>query len=180
MNISAQNIDQFNENRLDITKSGMIVLGSWAVINIASSPILSSQSKGSRKYFHQMNGYWNVVNLALAGSGLYGAITGNFEGLSVSETLTEQLRLEKILLFNSALDIGYMLGGLYLIERSKNTGKNPERLKGFGQSVILQGGFLFAFDLIFYAVLNNHGKGLMDIIDKVAVSPEGFSLIMSF
>ena len=37
--------------------------------------------------------------------------------------------IQKILLLNAGLDVGYMLGGLYLTERSKNTEKNPERIK---------------------------------------------------
>ena len=65
----------------------------------------------------------------------------------------EQYKIQKILLFNAGLDIGYMLGGAYLIERSKNTANNPERLRGFGKSIILQGGFLFAYDLITYFTL---------------------------
>jgi hypothetical protein len=63
-----------------------------------------------------------------------------------------QTDLDKVLLFNAGLDLAYIAGGFWLVERSKNADKRPERLKGYGQSVILQGAFLFAFDIAFYAL----------------------------
>ena len=51
-------------------------------------------------------------------------------------------------LFNAGLDVGYMATGAYLWERGIR--KDSRGLKGYGQSLILQGGFLFTFDLIMY------------------------------
>ena len=68
-----QNLDSFNEDRLKRTQQGMLVLGSWATTNIITSPILANNSSGSDKYFHQMNGYWNSVNLIIAGFGYFRA-----------------------------------------------------------------------------------------------------------
>ncbi|NQZ79046.1 MAG: hypothetical protein HRT61_23455 [Ekhidna sp.] len=175
--VSAQDLDQFNAERIDKTKAGMLVLGTWATANIALSPILASRSDGSMKYFHQMNGYWNAVNLIIAGIGFYNATTVDPAGLSVSESLKEQYALEKILLFNAGLDLAYMAGGLYLLERAKREDGNTNRLKGFGQSIILQGGFLFAFDVAFYLVQRANGEKLLNYVDQLALSPTGFSLI---
>ncbi len=172
--VSAQELTDFNVERLDINKTGMMVLGGWAVANLVSSPILASRSTGSTKYFHQMNGYWNTVNFALAGFGLYGALTGDPSGFTLSETLSEQMSMEKILLFNAGLDIGYMAGGLYLLERSKRD--NSDRLKGFGQSIVLQGAFLFAFDLGFFLVHQGHEQQLFKYLEQVSIHPTGFSL----
>lgn len=173
---SAQDLESFNIDRLDKTKVGLLVLGTWATANVALSPILASRSSGSNKYFHQMNGYWNAVNLVIAGVGYYSAATTDPSGLTLSESLKEQSSLEKILLFNAGLDLAYVAGGLYLRERSKNDIKNASRLRGFGNSIMLQGGFLFAFDVAFYLVQQSHGARLLKYVDQLALSPTGFSL----
>lgn len=171
-----QDLNTLNTERLALTKKGMIVLGSWAIGNIALSPVLVNNSSGSEKYFHQMNGYWNVVNLLIAGLGYYSAARADSYGLTLSESLKEQQRLEKTLLFNAGLDIAYMVGGLYLRERSENTSDNPQRLEGFGQSLILQGGFLFVFDIVFYLTQHRHGLKLLGLVDNLALGPAGFKL----
>ena len=173
----AQNLDDFNARRLDLDKKGMTVLGSWAVANIALSPILANAASGPEKYFHQMNGYWNGVNLLIAGLGYYGALKSEPMGLSMSQTLKEQQKLEKTLLFNAGLDLAYIAGGFYLQERAKNSTDNANRLKGFGQSLVLQGGFLFAFDVVFYLVQKNHGSKLFSMVDKLALQPTGFKIV---
>ena len=177
---SAQSLENFNTDRLSLNQQGMIVLGSWAVANLVSSPILASRAEGSNRYFHQMNGYWNTVNLILAGAGFYSAMTTDAAGLTLLETIHAQQSMEKILLFNTGLDVAYMIGGLYLQERSKSAGKNKDRLKGFGRSLVLQGAFLFVFDLGFYVIQTRHGLGLGKFVDQLAVSPTGFQLTTYF
>lgn len=146
----SDNLLQINALRLKKQEVGMLILGSWAVGNIATGSILAGQRKGEDRYFHLMNIGWNVVNLGLATVGYLNAIHADPTTFDMASTIQQQYNIEKILLLNTGLDVGYMLGGLYLMERSKNTNKNPERLKGFGKSILLQGGFLFAFDLAFY------------------------------
>jgi len=144
------NLLEFNQIRLKKQEIGMLVLGGWAVGNIATGALLAGQRSGEDKYFHIMNIGWNAVNLGLATVGYLNAINGDPASYDMAATIQQQYNIEKILLLNTGLDVGYMLGGLYLMERSKNNNKNPERLKGFGKSIILQGAFLFTFDLIFY------------------------------
>jgi hypothetical protein len=171
----------FNEERLDINRKGMLVLGSWAALNLVSSPIMASRSQGAERYFYQMNGYWNAVNLVIAGFGYYGAISGASD-LGLAASLTEQHNIEKILLLNTGLDLAYMAGGMYLIERSRNTSKNPDRLRGFGRSIVLQGAFLFTFDVILYAIHHRHGKALFQIVEGISFHPgiSGGSLTYTF
>ncbi|MEO0470297.1 MAG: hypothetical protein AAF206_11790 [Bacteroidota bacterium] len=137
---------EINTHRLQISKTSMYVLGGWSVGNMALSGFLRSQTNGTKRYFHEMNVFWNVVNLGFAGAGLYGIARSDPAALGLWETFHEQQKLEKILLFNVALNISYMVGGGWLIERSKTALNRPERLKGYGQSLILQGAFLFLFD----------------------------------
>ena len=173
-------LEDFNRNRLQKQKTGMLILGGWAVGNIASGIILSKQKEGSDKYFHAMNAGWNTVNLVIAGFGYYGALKADPASFDLYQTVQEHHKFQKILLLNAGLDVGYMAGGLYLIERSKNTSKNPERLKGFGQSIILQGGFLFAFDLVNYFVHAGHNDDLKQWLSAVRFDGQSLRLVWQF
>lgn len=169
-------LEDFNEKRLRINRTGMYVLGGWAIANLVSSPIMAARSDGRRKYFYQMNGIWNTVNLGLAGFGLYSALTTDPASFSLSQSLREQGSMEKILLFNAGLDVGYMAAGLYLRQLGEN--RDSDRLRGFGDGLLLQGGFLMAFDLAMYFIHQGHGVRLLDQVDALAFSPSGFRLLI--
>lgn len=75
-NAIAQEIPEltaFNQTRINYNESGMIILGSWAVGNMIWGGIGASNSTGQTKAFHQMNIYWNSVNLIIAGFGFWQA-----------------------------------------------------------------------------------------------------------
>jgi len=173
-------LKDFNENRLRITKTGMYTLGAWAVGNMAVSGMALSNSGGSQKHFHQMNIYWNIVNLGLAGSGLYSAITADPASFDLAASISEQAKMEKLLLFNAGLDIGYMAAGLWMMERSKNISKNPELWEGFGKSVILQGAFLFVFDLALFAILNTNSSTELIHNLQVGMASNGVGISYKF
>lgn len=84
----------FNQERNDLNRKGMVVLGSWAGANLITNGILLSNSSGSDKYFYQMNVYWNVVNGALSGLGVLGAKKMQ-RNLSAFQSLEEQSSTEK-------------------------------------------------------------------------------------
>ncbi len=172
----SQSLEDINNSQLKDQKIGMIVLGSWAVVNLAVSPVLYSKSEGSTKYFHQMNGMWNVVNLGLAGVSLL--TLGNAEVNSYNELLDQQLSLERLLLFNAGLDVGYIMTGFFLRERSKNSEKNQSRLLGYGNSLLLQGGFLLLFDIGFYLFYHTNMSDILSISDKLTLglNSTGFSI----
>ncbi len=157
--IFSQNLTllSFNQERINLNQKGMVVLGSWAGANLITNGILLSNSSGSDKYFYQMNVYWNVVNGALAGLGLLGTKKTQMN-ISAFHTLEEQSNTEKTFLINTGLDAAYVMTGVYLLEKSKNSVDNQDMLKGYGQSVILQGGFLLLFDGIMYGVHRSHLK----------------------
>ncbi|GAB2608789.1 DUF6992 family protein [Belliella aquatica] len=170
-------LTEFNQVRIDYNKSGMIILGSWALGNIALGGIMAGRTAGETKAFHQMNIYWNTVNLAIAGFGYYSAMN-EVPSSEFWETMNAQNSIEKILLVNAALDLGYMAGGLYLLERGRRLDK--DQFKGFGKSVILQGAFLMSFDAIKYVFHNIHGKELPTIMNHIGITPNGVGLLMNF
>ena len=136
--------DSFNIKRQNITKIGVKILAGYNVVNIIYGSVAYSQNNSGNKYFHKMNAVWNSVTLGLVGIGL---LTAKKEGrLTYGASLKKQSEAEKIFLFNTALDLAYVAGGAYLTERAKTNTANPLRLKGFGESIILQGAVLFLFD----------------------------------
>jgi hypothetical protein len=174
----APSTDSFNERRLQITRTGMLVLGGWAVANLAGSPLLGRNATGPDKYFYQMNAYWNIVNLGLAGFGYYGAATADPASFSLAETVREQFGIEKLLLVNAGLDVAYMAGGFYLRERGDRL--DEDRWRGYGRSLILQGGFLLAFDAVMFYILNHHGKTLDTLLTAFRPVPGGLAFTWQF
>ncbi|MDX2284229.1 MAG: hypothetical protein NW241_08705 [Bacteroidia bacterium] len=170
---------RLNDQRIRANRTHMYVLGGWALGNIAAGSVLRARSTGSARYFHEMNAVWNVVNLGLAAGGLYGSYTSDPAAYGAWDTYQEQQKLEKILLFNLALNFTYMTAGAWMQERAKTASRNPERLKGYGQSLVLQGGFLLLFDTAQY--LRHHSlaaPGLEQLFQHLQAGPGtlGFSV----
>lgn len=168
-------LEAFNINRINHQQKAMLVLGGWAVTNIGSGLLLANQRSGSDKYFHQMNAYWNIVNLGIAGFGYLSAMKQDPASFGYYASADAHFGFQRILLLNAGLDVGYIMGGLYLTERSRRfivrDPKKADQLKGFGQSIMLQGGLLLLFDLANHFIsagnneqlrllINEHGAGL--------------------
>lgn len=158
----------FNDQRKQITKIGMLTLGSWAIGNIAVNGLLMTQSSGSHYYFYQMNTFWNIVNLGLAGFGYYNSLQIAPEALTLSTSTDEFYGLQKTLLLNAGLDVAYLAGGIYLLEKAKNIEKNAERFTGYGRGLILQGAFLLVFDTVLYFILDAHSNELLPLLSSSA------------
>ena len=154
----AQPLKQFNEEKSKIDQRLMIGLGSWATANFIVSGIgWATTTKGEAHYFHQMNVMWNVVNLGLA---IPGYIKAKNE--TTSQNLTEarqlQRKTENIFLINTGLDVVYMGSGLLLRNMAEKNVDKQTQFNGYGNSLLMQGGFLFLFDLTAYAIHKCHAK----------------------
>ncbi len=165
-----QNIqDSIAFERIKLSKNNMFVLGAWAGANIIQGSISAGNATGNDHYFHQMNAYWNVANLALAGLGLLSAKKGLTKHYTLAENITEQHKIEKILLLNTGLDVAYIVTGLYLKERGNRL--NHDQPVGYGNSLLLQGGFLLVFDIIQYASHRRNGKLLEQSMGNLQLGP---------
>jgi hypothetical protein len=175
-----QEIQEINNQRNEINLTGMKILGGWALANMAIGSVSYFKTSGKSKYFHQMNVYWNIVNLGLATAGYFGAKADLNQQLSLAKSVKDQHQIEKILLLNAGLDIGYIATGFFLKERGEN--KSSDRLKGYGNSLLLQGAFLLIFDAGMYAIHTNNGKGLDKILEKVSANFDGqqFEIVYKF
>jgi hypothetical protein len=152
-------LEVINQTRLDYNQQGMLILGTWAVVNLIFGAIASFRTRGQIQAFHQMNAYWNVVNLGIAAYGFWQA--SQVAVLNFWEVLVAQQQIEKILLANSALDFGYIALGLCLIERGRRLEK--DKWLGFGKSIVLQGAFLLLFDAILYGFQQQLGIELLEL-----------------
>jgi hypothetical protein len=160
---------------------GMAVLGGWALANISVGAYGWSQQSGQRSYFHQMNVFWNAVNLSIAGFALYSNLTADYALLSGEELLDMQFKTQRLYLINAAVDVGYVSVGYLLKYLATKYPNNELRLRGYGNSVILQGSFLFVFDLIMYGLLRSQRA---DFLQHVSFAPMqdawGLALTLQF
>jgi hypothetical protein len=173
-----QEINNVNHQRNEINLMGMKILGGWALANMAVGSVAYFKTSGKNKYFYQMNVFWNIANIGLATAGYFGAKADLNQQLSLARSIHDQHKIEKILLLNAGLDVGYMATGLFLNERGKN--KSSDRLKGYGNSLLLQGAFLLIFDSSMYAIHTQNGKGLDKILEKVSVNFDGEQIGLSY
>ena len=176
---ATESLTDFRQKQQRITKTGMLTLGSWAVGNFVISGLSLNQPKDDRYYFHQMNVLWNTVNVTLAGLGYWQATRLNTD-VPLTKAVKSHHRLRRILLFNAGLDVAYGMGGFYLLERAKNDPEQAARWRGYGRSLILQGGFLLAFDAVLYLVLGNQADSLDALINKLTIRPGGVGFIHRF
>lgn len=176
----AQDLVSFNTQTQQTNQRAMMVLGGWAVGNIALGAGLMSRHDGSEKYFHQMNWMWNTVNLGIATLGYLQATQMDPSGMDLYQSQQKFHGIQKTLLFNAGLDIGYIAGGFYLMERSKNVEKNRDRFKGWGKSLVLQGSFLLAFDLSVYFIHSSNNSTLKNILESVQFQGNGLGLYLQF
>lgn len=163
-------LEHFNSIRLKTNKTLMLTLGGWSAMNLTSGTIASFTTEGSATHFHQMNALWNTVNFSLAAGGLLRYRKEKNKQFSLSETIREQHKTEKIFLVNSALDISYIGAGAFLNYRSTLGGENILMQRGFGNSLIVQGTFLLIFDVAaFYIHKRNRLKNLEPIIRTIGL-----------
>jgi hypothetical protein len=172
---------KFEKERTGIQKRSMVALAGWSAANIVASGIATDTRNREMRYFHQMNVMWGGINLAIAGLGYWGAGREKIDNPALADVLKHQNRIEKTYLINAGLDVVYVGAGLLMNKTSDNQ-KNPEKFKGYGNSIMLQGGFLLLYDAIIYTIHRNHGKQLKGMSEKLVLNagPGSISLTYTF
>ena len=165
----------FNRARIDHQRTAMYTLGGWAVLNIGAGLALRTNTQGVDRKFHEMNAIWNVVNLGIAGLGYLSVAREDPTALGLFDVTAKHYSFQKVLLFNAGLDVGYVLGGLYLNERARRPGADSSLLRGYGRSIMLQGAFLFVFDLVNFFIADGRDEQL-----NLLLSGDGLELSRRF
>jgi hypothetical protein len=170
-------LSAYNLQRERTTVAAMSVLAGWSAVNLVTGTTLWLTSDDpSWASFHQMNAGWNIVNAAIAAPALLSSlralrsVDGEAAAPDLAASLRAQQRIERALLFNAGLDLAYVMAGLYLVERANRPDANTAQLTGWGWSLVLQGGFLFAFDLGAYAAQRRNAPILDRLLAGGAVS----------
>ena len=163
-----------------INNTGMFVLGSWALLNMAGGAYGWARNDGQQKYFHQMNLFWNTVNLTIAGIALYNNFRVDCSLMDPDEIMSKHIKTERLLLLNSALDLGYIGTGFFLRYLSGQSENRGDLLKGYGNSLLLQGSFLLVFDLFLNQLLRNQRMNFINGL-SLMISPEitGFQFVLN-
>ena len=70
-----------------------------------------------------------------------------------------------------------MAGGLLLRSAAKTNSTKHDQFNGYGNSLLMQGGFLFVFDLTAYMIHNRHSKKSLDkLMNSVEMSSTGLGI----
>lgn len=177
--LSAQyhEVEEYAARGWRTNKTAMTVLGGWAAGNMITSGILMEQHRGSERAFHQMNIGWNVVNLGIAGLGYWHSVRQLARPPGhPGAMLRQQQKIRQSLLFNAGLDLAYVTAGAWMIDRGRRPQQPDARLEGFGKSLLLQGGFLFVFDLTFFLI---HDRRDNRLFRTWTLSPQGMGLVLN-
>ncbi|MEO0599831.1 MAG: hypothetical protein AAF211_00245 [Myxococcota bacterium] len=134
---------------LRVQSAGMGVLAGWSAVNLAGGGVAWALADTPRREgFWGGNAAWNVVNLGIATAGL-ASVGGKRKAIQEPlDLLKSQQNLERSLLVNIGLDVAYVVAGLALRERGLRL--DQPSLQGFGDALLAQGGFLFAFDIALF------------------------------
>lgn len=174
---STATLTDITQQQARLQRIGTWTLASWSVANLAVSGIAIGNAKGSSRYFHEMNLYWNAVNVGIAGMGLL-ALRKKNDNPTVSSVVKEHYTLQKSLLLNTGLDLAYVTSGFWLLDKSKTelTTLRQDRFRGFGQAVVVQGGFLLIFDLTNFFIHHADNPRLHRLLDNVQLTSSGVSM----
>jgi len=138
---------------------GLAVLVAWALLTLLVSGyrVTRADRRTEGFHFHGMNVAWGLINAGLAFGGIWQLLPAAPAGLQLPGLFAQQLHHETLFAVNTGLDAAYLMTGLYLRARAAAPGTaRPERLRGYGLSLRVQGGFLFVFDAAMWALL--HGQ----------------------
>lgn len=174
--IAQNNLDDINKTRTQHSLNGMIAFSSWTGANIVAGTVGVLTTQGEWQHFFEMNLYFNAINVAIAIPGLLGAVKAKSEGLSFEQTVKEGQKAQTVYLVNGVLDLSYITAGFLLREIGNNQNHDPglqNRLRGYGTSFIVQGGFLLIFDFIKFGLHAKNNKRLDEHWKKLTVTPYG-------
>ncbi len=173
---SQAELRDFSEGRIRHQRTLGLALGGYALANIAVGGLAAGKTTGETTYFHRMNVYWNLVNLGIAGVGLLGSRKRTAGDESLADAVRQHETMKQVLLLNAGLDVAYVVGGAYLRERANSRPDKADQLRGYGTSVLVQGGFLLAFDLVNYALFKRRGDRQERLL--LSAGPNGVGLML--
>ncbi len=129
----------------------------WAVASVGLGARFLQQKDGYSQGLGTQFVGWGAVDglIALVGGLLAGRRRSQPDGDTPEQRSAEARNLSRILAINTLLDVGYVLGGWWL---ARTKGAADRTWRGHGRGIMVQGGFLFLFDLVHW-LLVPRGEG---------------------
>lgn len=120
---------------------------SWASASIATGLSLLLRGRPMQQGVGTQFVGWGVINLliALLGGRSSRRRAAASDANTPETTAKEARNIRRLLWVNTGLDVFYILGGWQL---ARTKGKTDPRWRGQGWGIVIQGAFLFVFDLI--------------------------------
>ena len=131
-------------------QASLSLLSGWSMANLTISPYATNNlfnPKTQEDHFHQMNFMFNVVNGAIAGFAHYEVNRRSKLSWTLSNIDQQRKKAIKSIKINMGLDLSYVISGLIL--NNLSTQNKTNQFKGYGNSLIIQGAYLFIYDAIF-------------------------------
>ncbi len=116
---------------------GNALIAWGALCTVAGAAMLALLRGEAPRHFALQTIAWGVIDALIGLVGRRGAAADG-------PVAPRARRLRWLLGINALADIGYILGGLWLIRRSRS----DARKAGAGVGMVIQGAFLFCFDTI--------------------------------
>ena len=96
-----------------------------------------------------MNFSWNLLNVGIAGLGHFIVNKDRKKPWDIQILYDKKKKVEKSIIINMGLDLAYMVTGLLFKNNAQINNSEYSMNKGYGNSLILQGGYLLIYDAIF-------------------------------
>lgn len=110
----------------------------WSVLSMAGGALLWRRGGPFWRGFGIQAAGWGAIDALIAASGLRPGQQPSPEPVRAAR------KLRRLLWFNAALDVGYMAGGAWL---AHSKGRGDAQWRGQGWGIVVQGAFLFVFDV---------------------------------
>ena len=162
-----------DQRRLALDQPAMWTLGAWAAGNFVAGGVgLATAEDPAWRAFHQANIAWNTVNVGISGLSLRKMRREVPGAGGLAAALDRERTMAIALALNAGLDVAYLTAGGWLWERGLRT--DAPREVGWGQALVVQGGFLLLFDL---TLLRLHGTRVQrDLQPTLSLGPDSGQL----
>jgi hypothetical protein len=115
----------------------------WSALSMLGGALLWRRGGPFARGFGIQAVMWGAIDALIAAGGLL-AQRRSDTPLTLDSGERQATKLRRLLWFNALLDVGYVVGGLWL---SRTKGKADAQWRGHGWGIVVQGKFLFWFDL---------------------------------
>ena len=119
----------------------------WSGLSIGAGAVIAATSGRFRRGFGTQAIGWGLVDAAIAWVGLHLARTkaAALEAHAPRMQQEAEDALQRVLWINTGLDVAYVAGGIALTATKE---REDQFRRGTGWGIVVQGGFLLAFDLL--------------------------------